>query len=76
MLSVLVLFQATLPLLKKSVGMPKFVTMGSTAGSIGGMEQVPVPNSVYGPSKAMVNWLTRKMHFENEGLVVFPLHPG
>ena len=55
---------------------PKFITIGSSAGSIGGMERQPIPNAVYGPSKAMVNWLMRKMHFENEGLVVFPMHPG
>lgn len=34
------------------------------------------PNGAYGVSKAAVNFLVRKLHFENEGLVVLALHPG
>jgi NAD(P)-dependent dehydrogenase (short-subunit alcohol dehydrogenase family) len=30
----------------------------------------------YGASKAALNSLTRKIHFENEWLVAFPLNPG
>jgi NAD(P)-dependent dehydrogenase (short-subunit alcohol dehydrogenase family) len=30
----------------------------------------------YGASKAALNSLTRKLHFENEWLVAFPLDPG
>ena len=71
----LTLFQATLPLLNHAKA-PKFVTMSSLAGTIGGMEDVPVPNAVYAPSKTALNWLTRKIHFEHENLIVFPLHPG
>ena len=50
--------------------------MGSAAGSIGGIESSPVPNAAYGSSKAVLNYLTRKAHFENEGLVIFSIHPG
>lgn len=71
----LTLFQATLPLLEKAKA-PKFVTVSSTAGSIGGMETIPIPNSSYGTSKAALNYLTRKMHFEHEGLIAFPISPG
>lgn len=30
----------------------------------------------YATSKAALNWMTRKIHFENEWLVAFPLTPG
>ena len=69
------LFQAVLPLLEKSK-MPKFVAMGSSGGSIGGMELRPFPSATYGASKAMLNYLTRKMHFEHEGVISFPIDPG
>lgn len=70
---VLWLYQATLELLKKSEN-PKWVTMGSTAGSISA--QPPVPNAAYGASKAMVHWHTRRIHAEEEWLTSFVLHPG
>lgn len=69
------LFQATLPLLQKST-MPKFVTIGSSAGSIGGMEQRPFPNAAYGPTKASLNYLTKKIHLEHENIIAFPVDPG
>jgi len=72
----LYLFQATLPLLNASTKPGKFISMGSAAGSIGGIESSPVPNAAYGSSKAVLNYLTRKAHFENEGLVIFSIHPG
>ena len=50
--------------------------MGSNAGTIGDQEKVPVPNAVYGPSKAALNWVTKKIHLENQDLISFPLHPG
>ena len=80
-LGALALFQATLPLLQntrtaRGSGMAKFVTVSSPIGSIGGMEQRPFPMSAYGASKAALNWMTRKMHFEHEGLIVFALDPG
>ena len=73
----LVLFQATQPLLKKAVHGPgKFVTVSSPIGSIGGMEQRPFPMSAYGASKAALNYLTRKIHFEHEDLIAFAVDPG
>ncbi len=67
------LFQAVLPLLHKG---SKFVTMSSSAGSIGGIELRPVPNAPYGASKAALNYITRKAHFEHEDLIIFPIDPG
>jgi norsolorinic acid ketoreductase len=55
---------------------PKFVVISSHAGSIGDMESEPLPFSAYGGSKAMVNYVVRKISFENEGLIAFPVHPG
>jgi len=71
----LALFQATLPLLN-SAKQPKIVTIGSSAGSVGGMEKRPMPNTTYGTSKAALHYLTRKMHFEHENLIAFPIDPG
>ncbi len=67
------LFQAVLPLLRKG---SKFVTMSSSAGSIGGIELRNVPNAPYGASKAALNYITRKAHFEHEDLIIFPIDPG
>ncbi|PWY65006.1 NAD(P)-binding protein [Aspergillus sclerotioniger CBS 115572] len=71
----LYLFQAVYPLLQKSEN-PTFVGLGSPLGSIGGMEQRPYPCTAYGPSKAILHWLVRKVHFENEGWVSFVVDPG
>ena len=70
------LFQAFLPLLRKSQKDPKFVTLSTTAASIGDMEQVPIPNAAYGPSKAALNYLTKKIHLENPDIIAFPVSPG
>ena len=71
----LVLFQAVYPLMKKAK-QPKFVVVGSPMGSIGGMELRPFPCAAYGGSKAMVHYLVRKIHFENQGMVAFTIDPG
>lgn len=72
----LLLYKATLPLLEKSTQKSKFVIMSSFAGSIAAMEACPFPNAAYGPSKAALNYLSRKMHFENDKLTAFALNPG
>ncbi|KAF2143511.1 uncharacterized protein K452DRAFT_317636 [Aplosporella prunicola CBS 121167] len=69
------LFQATLPAMDRAAS-PKFVAVSSSASSIGGMDLQPFPNAAYGPSKALLNYLTRKMHFEHENIIVFPVDPG
>lgn len=71
----LYLFQAAFPLLNKSKK-PTFVGIGSAFGSIGGMDQRPYPSAAYGPSKAILHWIVRKVHFEHENFVSFVAEPG
>jgi len=72
---VLALFQAVFPLLEKS-SKPIFVIISSPVASIGDIEKVPLPATAYGISKASINYLARKIHFENPNLIAFPLSPG
>ncbi|EXJ55060.1 uncharacterized protein A1O5_12799 [Cladophialophora psammophila CBS 110553] len=83
------LYQAMLPLLLHSVN-PKWVTMGSIAGSIevyhflllraysvfAELNQPPIDNCAYGPSKAAIHWFTKRMNGEEEKLTAFVAHPG
>jgi norsolorinic acid ketoreductase len=71
----LILFQATKPLLGRS-SQPKFVVVTSRAGSIGRLDFGQLPVVAYGSSKAAVNYIVRKIHFENMDLIAFPIHPG
>jgi len=68
-------FQAVLPLLSRAKA-PKFVTLSTSAASLGNMENRNFPNSDYGTSKVALNYITRKIHFENQNLIAFPLDPG
>lgn len=70
----LILFQALWPLLQKSK-LPKFIPISSSVGSIAISE---LPGGAYGPSKAALNWITRRLHVECEkaGLVSVAVHPG
>ena len=75
----LVLFQAVAPLLAKSKieGLPKFVTINSAQGSIGEMDDFgAAPTTAYGCSKAALNYMTRKIHYEHEKMISFALSPG
>jgi NAD(P)-dependent dehydrogenase (short-subunit alcohol dehydrogenase family) len=65
---VLVLFQATYPLLKTSTLSPKFIPISSGAGSITDGATMPVAAGAYGLSKAGTNYLARKLHVEHENL--------
>lgn len=71
----LILFQALYPLLAKRQTR-KFITISTLAASIN--NTIPVPDTVYGSSKAALNFITRSIHKEHseEGFIVFPLHPG
>ena len=67
------------PLLEASVEegkSPKFVTITSTVGNVGELEKYPMNSTAYGASKAALNYITRKFHFENQGMVVFPINFG
>ncbi|PQE09828.1 toxin biosynthesis ketoreductase protein [Rutstroemia sp. NJR-2017a BBW] len=68
------LYQNLHPLLKAAPE-AKFVVIGSILGSIGGM--LPgAPSLSYGVSKAGVHYAAKKMHDEEEKIVVLPVHPG
>jgi len=71
----LALFQAVLPLLKASSD-PMFVAISTGAASIGEMGNIPMPNTAYGISKVALNFLVRKIHFENPELITFVISPG
>ena len=74
-IGVLTLFQATLPLLLKSPK-PIFVALSTGISSIGAMGDIPIPATAYGMSKVALNYMIRKIHFENERLTAFVLSPG
>lgn len=65
-------FQGLWPLLQKSAT-PKVINVTSSVGCITVQEG---PGGAYGPSKAALNWFTRALHMQNEGLVAVALHPG
>ncbi|KAF2805676.1 NAD(P)-binding protein [Mytilinidion resinicola] len=71
----LLLFQATWPLLQKSAA-PKFIVISSSLGSVKAGPEWGMPSGAYGASKASINYLTRKLHFEHERLVALPICPG
>ena len=72
------LFQAAWPLLQARGPGAKIVFMGSSLGSIGGLEQESLTGVGYGMAKAAVHYLAKKIavDFKAEGLVVGILHPG
>ncbi|PNY28623.1 Short-chain dehydrogenase/reductase SDR [Tolypocladium capitatum] len=70
----LMVFQAFWPLLQKAAATPKVIMMTSSLGGISMQE--PLSSGGYGPSKAALNWITRALHLQNEGLVAVALHPG
>ncbi|KAF8901121.1 hypothetical protein CPB85DRAFT_1256457 [Mucidula mucida] len=74
-LGVVVLFQAFYGLLKASKE-PKFIPISSSSGSITVSMGFPVATNAYGVSKIALNFIARRIHFENDWLVCFPLDPG
>ncbi|KAL3459992.1 hypothetical protein BJX64DRAFT_290642 [Aspergillus heterothallicus] len=71
------LYQATRELLEKSSKSPKWVSISSGAGSIEGVKVYGTqPFSMYGMSKAAMNWLTVAIHNADGWLTAFAVHPG
>ncbi|KAL1799539.1 hypothetical protein ACET3X_003576 [Alternaria dauci] len=70
----LTLYQATRPLLQKSQKEPIFAPVGSTAGYL--VNQLPIQNAAYAPTKAMVHWYTIRINSEDPWLNAFVLDPG
>lgn len=72
----LALFQATWPLLQKS-SKPIFVGISTGLATITDMGDWAAMQTVaYGSSKAALNYIIRRLHFEHERLIAFPLSPG
>jgi norsolorinic acid ketoreductase len=71
----LLLFQATAELLDASPE-PRFFTISSAVGSISFQENLPLESSAYGSSKAALNFITSRIHFENPKIIAAPVHPG
>ncbi|KAF9473667.1 NAD(P)-binding protein [Pholiota conissans] len=72
----IVLFQSVRGLLSASTE-PRFICISSGRGSLELISRKSgIDMSAYGMSKAALNWVTRKIHFENEWLVSFPICPG
>ncbi len=71
----LLLIQAFFPLLEKS-DEPKFFVISSPIGSMGEMESYPLPFFGYGLTKAAVNYMVLKLHFENPKLTSMVFNPG
>jgi len=75
--SILLLFQASRPLLQKSTHPPKFVYIGARLGVISDMDRLGrAPLAAYSLSKLAGNWLVRKLHYENDWLIAFIVDPG
>ncbi|PSN74307.1 putative aflatoxin biosynthesis ketoreductase nor-1 [Corynespora cassiicola Philippines] len=75
LISVLALFQAFEPLLRKAQT-PKFIALSSNLGSISMVPYTPGPWYCYGVTKAALNYTLRRMHAENDWLVTVALQPG
>jgi len=69
------LFQATLPLLKKSTN-PRFLLMTNIMSSIGGEVGTRFYLGGYGATKAAANFLIHKIHFQNDDVTTLALEPG
>ena len=76
----ILLFQALKPLLQASKrGNPIFLATSTVVGSIGGQDALaglPPVLSPYGASKAALNWLVRRLHYEEPWLTAYVTHPG
>ncbi|PVH76593.1 NAD(P)-binding protein, partial [Cadophora sp. DSE1049] len=75
-IAALVLFEAVLPFLNAAASPAKFVQISSAVGSMTIMPMIGFHCTPYGASKAASTYLVRKIHFENPGLIAFPVHPG
>lgn len=72
----LALFQAVVPLLQAAAA-PRFLVVSTAIASIRNLEATSAfALGTYGASKAAVNYLVRRMAFENRWLNSFAMHPG
>lgn len=71
----LLLYKATLPLLRKSSG-PRFVFISGASGSLNNMAKWAFPLASFGASKALGNYLVARMGIENDWLITLCIDPG
>ncbi|KAK9381361.1 NAD(P)-binding protein [Kockiozyma suomiensis] len=75
-ISVMLLYKATLPLLRKAAHPARFAFISAAGGSLNDMPKYPYPNASYASSKALANCLVVKMGMENDWLITLCIHPG
>lgn len=75
---VVALLQGLAPLLRASkTGNPKFIALSSVLGSHSAQEGLAdLTIGPYGASKAALNWIIQKVHFEEPWLTTFVVNPG
>ena len=70
------LFTAFFSLLTRSFN-PKFAVVSSSAGSITIQPHMSAwPTTIYGSSKAAINFIVQRIHVEHPTITAFPLNPG
>ncbi|KIK51420.1 hypothetical protein GYMLUDRAFT_234133 [Collybiopsis luxurians FD-317 M1] len=74
-IGMVILFQAMLDILRASAH-PKFIPITSGSGSLTAYIDLPMGYTCYGSSKAALNYVSRKIHFENDWLTCVPIAPG
>ncbi|KAI2613252.1 NAD(P)-binding protein [Hypoxylon sp. NC1633] len=75
-ISVMLLYKATVPLLRKAPHPSRFVFISAAGGSLTDMPKYPYPNISYVASKALANSVVRKIGMENDWLISLCIHPG
>ncbi|RSL98201.1 hypothetical protein CDV31_012686 [Fusarium ambrosium] len=75
---VVALLQGLAPLLKASkTGNPRFIALSSTLGSHSAQKGLAgLTIGPYGASKAALNWIIQKVHYEEPWLTTFVVNPG
>ena len=71
------MYQSFYPLLSRSTN-PRFMVSSTYSGSTGELDGIlkNIPQLCYGLSKAAVNNLTRRIHFESRTITAVPFNPG
>jgi norsolorinic acid ketoreductase len=75
-ISVMLLYKATLPLLRKALQPARFAFISAAGGSLTKMQKYPYPNVSYAGSKSLANVMVVKMGMENDWLITLCIHPG
>lgn len=75
--ALLLLYKATLPLLRRSSSDPRFAFISGASGSLTTMARWnAMPIAAFGASKALGNYVVRRMGIENGWLITLCINPG